>query len=104
YNQKNMSASPSLSLQQSQFSQLSSQFLYRLSHDLTELLDEGDDYNVLIEVGDSPNNKVFKLHSVILRHRSPYFRRKLADFSNVNDKFIEIKKKHVKANVFQIIV
>lgn len=99
-----MSKSSSLSLQQSQYSQSSSQFLQRLSHDLTELLDEGDDYNVLIEVGESPNNKVFKLHSMVLRHRSPYFRRKLADFSNINDKVIEIKKKHVKADVFQIVV
>ncbi|CAG8536079.1 12157_t:CDS:2 [Acaulospora colombiana] len=75
-------------------------FLRRLSQDLTELLEEGDDYNIIIEAGDAPNNKFFRLHSMILRHRSPYFRRKLLDMSKV----VEIKKNHIPVEVFSVIV
>ncbi|CAG8738588.1 13178_t:CDS:2, partial [Ambispora leptoticha] len=37
----------------------------------------GEDYNVIIEVGKSPNTKEFKTHTAILKFRSLYFRNEL---------------------------
>ena len=51
--------------------------LYKLSNDLTELL-EIDFYDVIINVGDENDNIPFKAHSLILRVRSEYFRAALS--------------------------
>ena len=43
-----------------------------LSKDLSLILNDADDFNVIIQVGK--NKKEFRAHSVILRARSPYFK------------------------------
>ncbi|KAF0349133.1 btb/poz domain-containing protein 19-like [Gigaspora margarita] len=51
-----------------------------LSQDFSKLLiqDVADDFNVSISVGEFPNKKIFFAHSLILRARSPYFRKVLS--------------------------
>ncbi len=45
-----------------------------LSKDLSLILNDADDYNVIIQVGENQNTKEFRAHSFILRARSPYFK------------------------------
>ncbi|RIB08777.1 hypothetical protein C2G38_2044865 [Gigaspora rosea] len=56
---------------------MTTKFLEKLSSNLNELLTNGDEYNVIIEVGQVPNNRVFKAHSAILSSRCLYFKNKL---------------------------
>ncbi|CAG8447261.1 6482_t:CDS:2 [Gigaspora rosea] len=51
-----------------------------LSQDFSKLLiqDIAEDFNVSISVGEFPNKKIFFAHSLILRARSPYFRKVLS--------------------------
>ncbi|CAG8523627.1 16141_t:CDS:2 [Dentiscutata erythropus] len=50
-----------------------------LSQDFSKLLiqDIAEDFNVSISVGEFPNKRTFFAHSLILRARSPYFRKVL---------------------------
>ncbi|CAG8592997.1 5151_t:CDS:2 [Dentiscutata heterogama] len=41
-------------------------FLEQLSCNLDDLLKNSDEYNVIIEVGQPPNSKEFKIHTIIL--------------------------------------
>ena len=43
-----------------------------LSQDLSLMLNDADDYNVVIQVGENQNMKEFRAHSNILRARSSY--------------------------------
>ncbi|CAG8473850.1 1409_t:CDS:2 [Acaulospora morrowiae] len=101
-------------------------FYDKLSQDFTKLLELGDGYDVIINVGDDngeeydsktnqmgsvdedTNKKIktsFKLHSAILRFRSEYFNKELTDLSPRNsENVIEIRKKHIKPEVFGVIV
>ena len=45
-----------------------------LSKDLSLRLNDADDFNVIIQIGENQNVKEFRAHSVILRARSPYFK------------------------------
>ncbi|CAG8483482.1 4404_t:CDS:2, partial [Scutellospora calospora] len=46
------------------------QAIQRSFKDFTQLLESEYDYNVVIEIGEKPNNKLFKVHSIILHQRS----------------------------------
>ncbi|RHZ65634.1 hypothetical protein Glove_313g32 [Diversispora epigaea] len=48
---------------------MTTKFFDRLSNDLTQLLKDTTDYNVTIEIGEAPNNQIFKVHSYILQSR-----------------------------------
>ncbi|RIA95151.1 hypothetical protein C1645_758327 [Glomus cerebriforme] len=54
------------------------QFYQKLSHDFTELYEDDTYCDISIEAGQSPNNKIFRAHSLILSYRSSYFRRILS--------------------------
>ncbi len=45
-----------------------------LSKDLSLILNDTDDFNVIIQAGENQNTKEFYAHSVILRARFPYFK------------------------------
>src|ERR1044071_5394478 len=45
-----------------------------LSKDLSSILNDADDFNVIIQVGENQDTKEFRAHSVILRARSSYFK------------------------------
>ncbi|GBB98681.1 hypothetical protein RclHR1_00330008 [Rhizophagus clarus] len=51
-----------------------SKFHSSLSQDLSLILNDSDDCNVIIVVGNNQNIKEFRAHSYILRARSPYFK------------------------------
>ncbi|KAF0474157.1 serine-enriched protein [Gigaspora margarita] len=50
-----------------------------LCRDISQLFEDADDYNVIIQVGSGSDFGEFKAHSVILRARCPYFKTALSD-------------------------
>ncbi|GBB95119.1 hypothetical protein RclHR1_02480018 [Rhizophagus clarus] len=82
-----------------------SEFFTSLSKDFSILLDHSDDYNVIIRVGDEKNEKTFQAHSVILRARSPYFKRALSnDWARKEGGSTVFTKPNVSPAVFEIIL
>ncbi|RIB05363.1 hypothetical protein C2G38_2253853 [Gigaspora rosea] len=77
--------------------------LDQLSQDFTQLLENEFDYNVVIEVGEQPNIKIFKAHSAILYQRSLYFRQKLTNATK-RDNIVELKLSNYSVIVFDIII
>ncbi|CAG8618054.1 11454_t:CDS:2, partial [Dentiscutata heterogama] len=58
---------------------MSINFFDDLSKDFSQLLDESDDYDVVIQAGEEPDFREFNVHSNVLRARSPYFKVALSD-------------------------
>ncbi|KAF0519617.1 serine-enriched protein [Gigaspora margarita] len=81
---------------------MTTKFLEKLSNNLNELFTNGNEYNVLIEVGKAPNNQVYKAHSNILSSRCPYFKDKLI-YDNGNMKKIKVDIS-VSVRVFDLII
>ncbi|RHZ75087.1 hypothetical protein Glove_217g16 [Diversispora epigaea] len=82
-------------------------FLEKLSHDFSELLNDKEEYNVIIEVDKDKNQKIFTAHSAILRYRSSYFNKKLRNIapSGDDDNIIKIiTKPNISAQIFEIIL
>ncbi|KAF0462444.1 serine-enriched protein [Gigaspora margarita] len=76
-----------------------------LSQDFGRLLDNADDYNVIIEIGDGPNVKKFQAHSVVLRARSPYFHTALSsDWLRRENGYIVFKQLGVSSTIFSAII
>src|SRR5438094_10487168 len=80
-------------------------FHSNLSKDLSLILNDADDYNVIIQVGENENKKEFHAHSVILRARSPYFKGALSScwVTKRNDMII-FNKPNITPNVFEMIL
>ncbi|RIB25722.1 hypothetical protein C2G38_2165242 [Gigaspora rosea] len=78
-------------------------FFEQLSQDLTQLLENEYEYNVIIEVGEQPNIQLFKGHSAILYQRSLYFRQNFVNAIK-NNNIIEIKLPHISPKLFNIII
>ena len=69
------------------------------------MLDDADDYNVIIKVGKSPNIKEFHAHSNILRARSPYFKRALSqNWTTKQNDMIYFNKPNISPTVFEMIM
>ena len=67
-----------------------------LSKDFSLILNDSDDFNVIIHVGESQNTKEFRAHSVILRARSPYFKSALsANWITKKDNMIMFNKSNI---------
>ena len=84
---------------------MTSIFYSGLSRDFSSILNDADDFNVIIQVGENQNTKEFRAHSVILRARSPYF--KIAFSSNwiaKKDNMIMFNKPNITPTVFDIIL
>ncbi|RHZ76629.1 hypothetical protein Glove_194g219 [Diversispora epigaea] len=81
---------------------MTTQFYDRLSNDLTQLFESGANY-VSIEVSEEeiPLTNIYKVHSIILQFRSPYFKKKF-DEINSNDKVLKLPNISVK--VFNVII
>ncbi|RHZ87077.1 hypothetical protein Glove_40g59 [Diversispora epigaea] len=75
---------------------MSFKYLEKLFQDFTELLDDNEEYNVIIEVDKEANKKSFTAHSTVLRYRSPYFK-------NENNIKIIIKP-NISSQAFEIIL
>jgi hypothetical protein len=78
---------------------------YGLIKDLSLILDDADDYNVIIQVGEKENTKEFRSHSVILRARSPYFKSAFSSswITKKNDMII-FNKPNITPKVFDMIL
>ncbi|CAI2183240.1 4579_t:CDS:2, partial [Funneliformis geosporum] len=80
-------------------------FLPNLSKDLSILLSDNEDYNMIINVGEQPNIKQFKVHSIILRVRSPYFRVALSsEWAKIENNYITFNKPNISPKVFEVIL
>ncbi|RHZ81765.1 hypothetical protein Glove_117g95 [Diversispora epigaea] len=78
-------------------------FFDKLSQTFIELLDDKDDYNVIIEVNNK--EKSFTAHSNILRYRSLYFRKELENIrSNENNIKTIIIKSSISVQIFDVIL
>ncbi|RIB20990.1 hypothetical protein C2G38_2244215 [Gigaspora rosea] len=79
-------------------------FFEKLSNNYLELLDDKEDFNIIIKVGESPKTKIFQAHSTILRYRSLYFRNELANISKDKNNIKTLDLKNVSILQFEIII
>ncbi|RHZ89650.1 hypothetical protein Glove_13g184 [Diversispora epigaea] len=78
------------------------EFFDKLSQNFIELLDEKDDYNVIIVVENE--GKSFTAHSNVLRYRSPYFRKELENIQSNENNVKTIIKSRLSAQIFDVIL
>ncbi len=77
----------------------------RLSNDMGQLLEKGENYDMIIQMGDDENKKEFKAHSLILSARSSYFRSALNNnWTTKQDGKIIFTKPNISSKVFQLIL
>ena len=76
-----------------------------LLKDLSLILNDSDDFNVIIQVGENRNTKEFRAHSLILRARSPYFKSAFsADWIARENNTIMFNKPNITPAVFDMIL
>ncbi|RHZ51836.1 hypothetical protein Glove_469g39 [Diversispora epigaea] len=81
---------------------MTNQFYDHLSNDLAQLLKSGFNYDVSIEVEEVVNT--YKVHSIILQSRSPYFKKKF-DKINFNESHVKVLKlPNISVKVFNVII
>ncbi len=81
------------------------EFFPGLSQNFSQLLDDADDYNIIIKVGENPNSKEFHAHSNILKARSPYFKRALSqNWDKKKNDMINFSKPNISPTVFEMII
>lgn len=85
---------------------MSTELLLSLAEDYSQLLDcPGDDFNVLIRIGEDYDYREFKAHSFILRSRSTYFRSALSNkWVKKEGNYYIFQKSNVSSEVFEIIL
>ncbi|RIA79353.1 BTB/POZ domain-containing protein [Glomus cerebriforme] len=75
------------------------------SKEYCETLKSGEFSDTEILVGEVPDTKVFKLHSLILKVRSPYFRKALSgDKIKVENNIIKHEIPNISVKVFDILI
>ncbi|RHZ89578.1 hypothetical protein Glove_13g226 [Diversispora epigaea] len=80
-------------------------FYKNLSSDFIKLLENGDEHNVIIEVGESTMMQPFKVHSTVLCYRCPYLYDEFKKSTISNDDNIRIiQKPQISDKFFDIIV
>ncbi|RHZ58571.1 hypothetical protein Glove_372g38 [Diversispora epigaea] len=80
-------------------------FLDKLTQNFSELFNDKEEYNVIIEVGNELDKKTFSAHSLILRYRSSYFNEELKNtVPDVNNIIKTITIQNISAQVFEIIL
>ncbi|RHZ81682.1 hypothetical protein Glove_117g242 [Diversispora epigaea] len=77
-------------------------FFDKLSQNFIELLNDSDDYNVIIEVKN--DEKSFTAHSNILKYRSSYFRRELENIHPNQNNIKTITESSTSSQIFEIIL
>ncbi|RIB28426.1 hypothetical protein C2G38_2239511 [Gigaspora rosea] len=76
----------------------------KLSNNYLELLDDEDDFNVIINVGESSNVKIFRAHSTILKYRLLYFRNELTNINRDKNNIKTVNLNNVTIQQFEIII
>jgi hypothetical protein len=80
-------------------------FHSNLSKDFSLILNDADDYNVIIQVGENQNMKEFFAHSVILRARSSYFKSALSsNWITKKNNMIMFNKPNINPTIFDMIL
>ncbi|RHZ72858.1 hypothetical protein Glove_236g48 [Diversispora epigaea] len=84
---------------------MTTQFYDRLSNDLTQLLESDVNCDVSIEVREEVLLvNIYKVHSIILQSRSPYFKKKFDEIT-FNENHVKILKlPNISVRVFNIII
>ncbi|CAG8503170.1 5634_t:CDS:10 [Acaulospora morrowiae] len=79
--------------------------LSNFSSKIGKLLEDDDEYNTIIRVGEEPNAKYFNAHSIILRAVSPYFHEALSrkDVNKEGNKICLVKQ-NLSASIFEVIL
>ncbi|RHZ89469.1 hypothetical protein Glove_13g242 [Diversispora epigaea] len=73
--------------------------------DFIKLLENGDEHNVIVEVGESSIKQPFKVHSTVLCYRCPYLYGEFKKSTISNDDNIRIiQKPQITAKIFNIII
>ncbi|RHZ51837.1 hypothetical protein Glove_469g38 [Diversispora epigaea] len=84
---------------------MTTQFYDRLSNDLCQLFESGVDYDISIEVGEEDTlANIYKVHSIILQSRSPYFRKKFNEITFDDDHVKVLKLPNISVKVFDVII
>ena len=84
---------------------MSAQFFSKLSQNYIEILENNEYYDVIIEVGEDPNVKIFRAHKIILCYRSPFLRRTLTfDKKSDINAIAHIRLSSISPETFQIIL
>ncbi|RHZ77480.1 hypothetical protein Glove_177g137 [Diversispora epigaea] len=81
---------------------MSLKFFDKLSQNLIELLNDKEDYNVIIEVENK--EKSFTAHSNVLKFRSSYFRRELENIQPNENNIKIINKSSISVQIFNVIL
>ncbi|RHZ48320.1 hypothetical protein Glove_553g15 [Diversispora epigaea] len=80
-------------------------FYENLSNDFIKLLENGDEHNIIIEVGERPVMQTFKVHSTVLCYRCPYlYNEFIKSKINNDDKIRIIQKPLISSKVFNVII
>ncbi|CAG8663899.1 27503_t:CDS:2, partial [Racocetra persica] len=83
----------------------SHKFLTDLSDDMAELLNTGAGYDVVIQVGEEPNVKEFRTHSVMLAARRPYFQTALSSkWAKKQGDIFVFRKPNISPRIFKEIL
>ncbi|KAF0414546.1 serine-enriched protein [Gigaspora margarita] len=71
----------------------------------SNLLENPKDFDVKIKVGETPNIKEFKAHSIVLSARSDYFKTALSSqWARIEDGIIIFDKPNISPKVFEILI
>jgi len=78
----------------------------KLVNDLTSLLNKADCYDTEIKIGKNQDVETFKVHAVILKARSPYFKAVLSAnwVKRTENGIILLKKENVSPKIFKILL
>ncbi|CAI2178582.1 9930_t:CDS:2 [Funneliformis geosporum] len=84
---------------------MSFEFLTKLSQSFSQLLDETDDYDIIIRVGEDQDINVYHAHSIILKTRSPYFKRALSkNWITKKNNMNIFNKPNISPRIFDMII
>ncbi|RHZ87547.1 hypothetical protein Glove_33g163 [Diversispora epigaea] len=81
---------------------MSLKFFDKLSQSFIELLNDKEDYNVIVEVENK--EKSFTAHSNILKYRSSYFRQELENIQPNENNIKIITKPSISSKIFDVIL
>jgi hypothetical protein len=77
----------------------------RYSNSLLRGLESGEFFDTEILVGEAPNDKVFRLHSLVLKLGSPYFRTAISEgWIDIENNVIKFEKPNISVKVFEILI
>jgi hypothetical protein len=87
------------------FLNMTSIFHSNFLRDISSILNDADDFNVIIKVGEHENIKEFRVHSVIIRARCPYFKVALSnDWITKENDMIMFNKPNITPTVFEMVL